>query len=105
MAEKRTINPKTGLVDYLDGDHSAKMFINKFWTWILAFIPFIVFLILQIVRFETICGWVADAYSEGLGTLIFVCPFLLLPIVGSSLIGYFIFYKYWKQLKGEINGL
>lgn len=86
-----------------------KDFKTWFWLmnhggWILWFSFFFIPLILQMFYIPECIQMVVDSltdndYGTGLKILgsIFAVLAVLLPISGSSLIGYFIFYKFWKE--------
>lgn len=88
--------------------HTEVDFENSFRWWfalqwqnknIFYFIVYFTLLILQLVYFKTIWGWLEESYSEGIGTGLFVSPFMLIPIIGTFYIVYKGFYQHFNDLK------
>lgn len=82
----------------------------KFWfalqwqnAYIQIFIAFFVLLILEIVKFGTVWNWLTESYSEGIGTGLFVTPFLFLPITGAVIVAYKGFWQYFNDIKERYN--
>jgi hypothetical protein len=77
----------------------------KHWFWFcianlwlpIAFVGFVL-LILEIAYFRTVIDWVTEAFDEGIGNGIFVCPFLLLPLAIFGVTAYKGCYKHWKYV-------
>lgn len=66
----------------------------------ITFVGFIL-TILQFVYLDRVMGWVSEAYDEGLGTGIFVTPFLFLPLAIFGVTAYKGCYQHWND---TING-
>lgn len=78
----------------------------KFWfalQWqnhfIHIFALFITLLILEIFNFNTVYGWVLEAYYDSIGTGIFVTPFIFLPLIGTIAVVYKGFWQFFNDLK------
>ncbi len=97
-------NQKTGMQDFMLGDHSLKrwfklMAIENQWFWI--FLLFATLLVLQLAYFPTVWGWLMDAYMDSTAAGIFTSVGMFIPITGAFMIGYGILYKWWKYMIGE----
>jgi hypothetical protein len=78
----------------------------KFWfalNWqnknIQLFVVFFTLLILQLANFKTILGWLMESYDEGIGTGLFVTPFMFIPLIGTFLLAYKGMYQHFDDLK------
>lgn len=88
--------------------HTDVDFENSFKYWfalqwqnknILYFVPFVTLLILQIINFSTVWGWLIESYDDSIGTGIFVTPFMFIPLVGTFLIVYKGFWQHFDDMK------
>ena len=66
---------------------------------ILYFIPFMTMLILQLANFGTVWGWLMESYDDGIGTGLFVTPFMFLPLAGTAIIVYKGFWQHFDDMK------
>lgn len=98
-------NPKTGLNDYMLGDHSLKrwfkqMAIDNQWFWI--FLVFATVFVLQVINFGTVIDWVADGFADSVPAGIMVTMGMVIVPLGAFLVGYAMLYRWWKYLTGEM---
>lgn len=95
------INPRTGLHDNTDGDHSLKGFIKMQWDWSLIWLLFFTISVLQLTHLSTVIGWVTEAaYADGFFAGLMVAVGMLIWLPG--VIGITAFLRdWWLKLCGE----
>jgi len=88
--------------------HTDVDFENSFKYWfafqwqnknIHYFIPFMTMLVLQLTNFKTVWGWLMESYDDGIGTGLFVTPFMFIPIIGTFLLVYKGFWQHFNDIK------
>lgn len=78
----------------------------KFWfalNWqnknIQLFAIFFPLLVLQLVKFPTVWGWLMEAYDDSVGTGLFCTPFMFIPLAGTIALVYKGMYQHFNDLK------
>lgn len=71
--------------------------------FIFLFLVGFTLLVLQILNFNTVLSWLAEAYQEGVGPAIMVTAGMFIPLAMSFSIAYKAFYQYWDDLKKGIS--
>lgn len=78
----------------------------KFWfalqwqnRYIQLFVMFFALQIAELVGLNDIVEALYVAYDDGIGTGLFVTPFVLLPLAGMLIIGYKGFWQFWNDIK------
>ena len=89
--------------DPTGGDHSFRQWFKRMWKIkaIQYFFVWFPLLVAEIIGFNTVLGWVGDAFADSIGTGIFTLPFILLPPAAVLILVYKDFYQDWKDY---ING-
>lgn len=97
---KYTINPKTGLQDNTNGDHSFKNFVSMQWDWCLIWIVFFVISLIQFFNFGNIMNMLSIEWNTGFfeGLMTTIGMIIWVP----TLIGLTFFLRdWWLKLTGE----
>lgn len=63
------------------------------------FVVFFTMLVLQLVNFRTVWGWLMDSYNDSIGAGLFCTPFMFIPLVGTFAIVYKGFWQFFDDLK------
>lgn len=99
------INKKTGKIDFLNGDHSFKNWLNIMAVkniYLELFIVALVLLIIEIANLGFIWYVILEAFADSIFAGL-LCSFgSMIPITMIFFISYLAFYKFWKQLKGDL---
>lgn len=94
-------NPRTGLEDLTEGDHSLKAFIKMQWDWTLIWLVFFIISVLEIINFQWVINSITEsAYTDGFfaGLMVAVGLGMFIP----ALIGITLFLRdWWLKLCGE----
>lgn len=102
MGKNKQIKKQSGwLKTDVDFENSFKFWFALNWQNknIQLFAVFLPLLILQIVKFSTVWGWLVEAYDDSIGTGLFVTPFMFLPAIGTFAIVYKGFYQHFNDIK------
>lgn len=85
----------------VDFENSFKWWFALQWQnkYIQIFIAFFTLLVLQLINFKTVWGWLMESYNQSTGTGIFVTPFMFLPLAGTLIVAYKGFYQFFNDLK------
>ena len=78
-------------------------FKNWFWfcmsnLWIPIVVVSGVLLGLELAYLQTVIGWLMESYDEGIGTGLFVTPFLFIPLTIFSVTIYKGLYQHWNDV-------
>lgn len=91
--------------DFLNGDHSFKMWFKIMWKngYIFLFLVGLTMLVFELANLPQVLVWNMDAWEEGIfpGILVTIGNFIPISMVG--LIAYKAFYQYWQDLKNGIS--
>ena len=66
--------------------------------WIPITFVGLVLTILEFTYFNTVLGWISEAFNEGVGTGIFVTLFLPLPLAIFGITAYKGLYQHWNDV-------
>lgn len=98
---QRNINPKTGLQDSTDGDHSLKGFIKMQWDWSIIWLIFFTIVTLQLININTVIGWIVESYyADGFFAGFMVTVGMLMFLPGLIHMTFFL-RDWWQKLCGE----